>query len=374
MKNVVIMKFPLSSTMGGGERHTLTLVQELQKRDFNFFLASSCRVLLSEFRKRRWPAKRWWAGVEPVSIFRILVWPFIAPFAYVSVSAVLVYYRLVKHVTVLYCLSLPDKVLGTLPARMLGMKVIWVEHVTVERWLTKNPLKLPYRWLSRLATVVAVSHAVKKQLIDEIRVPADRTTVIYNGIDLGVYAVKERQWEKSARFNIGCVARLEPEKGVEFLIQAVKIIQEFIPFARLIIVGEGSERKKLVWLSERLGLKEIIQWVGYQREVNKWYSYFDTLVLPSVGRESFGITLVEAMASGVPVIGTRLGGIPEIIDHASTGLLAKPGDSQDLADQLMYLFNHRSEVHDMILRARSKVETTFSLERMIRDYYLLLRK
>jgi glycosyltransferase involved in cell wall biosynthesis len=193
-------------------------------------------------------------------------------------------------------------------------------------------------------------------------------------VDLKKFTIKERHWEQSARFNIGCVARLEPEKGVEFLIQSVKIIQEFIPFVRLIIVGEGSERKKLVWLSERLGLKEAIQWVGYQREVDKWYSYFDALVLPSVRRESFGITLVEAMASGIPVVGTRLGGIPEIIEHQRTGLLAKPGDSQDMADQLIYLFNHRAESRETVERARQKVETMFSQERMVRDYYLLLRK
>ena len=87
-----------------------------------------------------------------------------------------------------------------------------------------------------------------------------------------------------ARYNIGCVARLDKEKGIEFLIQAVKIVKEFIPFVRLIVVGEGPERKRLVWLSERLGLKEVIQWVGYQREIEKWYGFFDALVLPSVKR------------------------------------------------------------------------------------------
>ncbi len=374
MKNVLIMKFPLSSMMGGGERHTLSLAEELRQKDFNFFLASSCRVLLSEFKKRRWPSKRWWGGVEPVSVTRILMWPIVAPFAFFSLSGILLYYRLMKRTTILYCLSLTEKILATIPARLLGMKVIWVEHVTVERWLSQNPLRLFYRWNSRGVSIVAVSKAIKEQLIEDIGVHESVINVIYNGVDLKRFNIKERRWEQSARFNIGCVARLEPEKGVEFLIQSVKIIQEFIPFVRLIIVGEGSERKKLVWLSERLGLKEAIQWVGYQREVDKWYSYFDTLVLPSVRRESFGITLVEAMASGIPVIGTRLGGIPEIIDHQWTGLLAKPGDSQDMADQLIYLFNHRSESGEMVKRARQKVETMFSLERMVRDYYLLLRK
>jgi glycosyltransferase involved in cell wall biosynthesis len=274
----------------------------------------------------------------------------------------------------LYCLSLTEKILATIPARMLGMKVFWVEHVTVERWLSQNPLKILYRFYSRFATVVAISKVIATQLEEMIKVPKINIIIIYNGVDFTKFHMKEFRWENVARYNIGCVARLDKEKGIEFLIQAVKIVKEFIPFVRLIVAGEGPERKQLVWLSERLGLKEVIQWVGHQREIEKWYGFFDALVLPSVKRESFGITLVEAMASGIPVIASRIGGIPEIIEHKKNGLLAKPGDPQDIADQLMYLFNNRTQVREMVLAGRQKVEEQFSLERMVRDFYLLFRK
>jgi glycosyltransferase involved in cell wall biosynthesis len=374
MRNVLILKFPYSSLFGGGERHTLLVVEELQKKGFNFFLASSCPVLLREFKIRKWPAFKTWGGVEPVSRWALLAWPILAPLALVNLFFVLLYYRLRHRVKILYCLSLGEKILTTLPARLLGMDVFWLEHVTVERWLSQNPLKIFYRLLARLTTVVAISKIIGRQLVEMIGVPQERVKVIYNGVDLAKFRLKEYRWEKVARYNIGCVARLEKEKGIEFLIQSVKIIKEFVPFARLIIVGEGPERRKLMWLSERLGLKEIIQWVGYQREIEKWYGFFDALVLPSVKRESFGITLVEAMATGIPVVASRLGGIPEIIEHKKTGLLAKPGDSQDLADQLMYLYNNRTEARQMILSAREKIEDQFSLERMVRDFYLLFRK
>ncbi len=374
MKNILIFKFPYSSLFGGGERHTLLLVEGLQQKNFNFYLASSCRVLLKEFRLRRWPAVKTWAGIEPVSKGALLLWPFLAPFVSMNLIFILLYYRAVRRVSVLYCLSLTEKILATVPARLLGMKVVWVEHVTVERWLSMNPLRVFYKLFSRLVTVIAVSQAVRRQLVEWIGVPEKNCRVIYNGIDTSHFPVKEYGWHEAARFNIGCIARVEKEKGIEFLIQAIKKIKEFIPFVRLIIVGDGHERKKLVWLSERLALKEVIQWVGHQRQIEKWYHYFDAYVLPSVIRESFGITLVEAMASGIPVVGSKIGGIPEIIDDRVNGLLFEPGNSQDLADQLMYLYNNRSQAQEMVRAARAKVEKDFSLERMLRDYYLLLRK
>ena len=374
MKNILIFKFPYSSRFGGGESHTILLVEELQKKGFDFFLVSSCPVLLREFKERKWKAKKAWAGLEPVSKRALLLWPLVSPFVFIKLCFILLYYRFWQKVTILYCLSLTEKILATLPARILGMKVFWLEHVTVERWLSKNPLKIFYRLFSQLTTIIVISKVIKDQLQEMIGVKGNDIIVIYNGIDLQKFRMRKYRWEKVARYNIGCVARLEKEKGIEFLIQAIKIVREFIPFVRLIIVGEGQERKKLVWLSERLGLKEIIQWVGYQKEIEKWYSYFDAYALPSVKRESFGITLVEAMASGIPVIASEIGGTPEIIDHKKTGLLAKPGDSQDLADQLLYLFNNRSETKEIVRKARQKVEEMFSLERMIRDFYLLFRK
>lgn len=374
MRNILIMKFPYSSLYGGGEQHTIQLVESLIPKGFNFYLLSSCRVLLREFKARKWHAQRGWSPREPVSKGALLLWPFLAPLAFAAFTLYLIYYRIVHDTTVLYCLSLNEKIIATIPARLLGMDVVWMEHVTFERWLSKNPLRFLYRAWSRFVRIIAVSRVVHDQLVETIRVQPERIQIIYNGIDLKRFSMRDRRWEDAARFNIGCIARLENEKGIEFLIQAVKIIREFIPYVRLIIVGEGGERRKLTWLAERLNLKEYVQWVGYQKAIEKWYGYFDVYVLPSVVRESFGITLVEAMASGVPAVASRIGGTPEIVEHKVTGLLAEPGNSRDLADKLLYLYNNRESAKDMSVLARKRVEERFSLERMTRDFYLLFRK
>ncbi len=374
MQRILILKFPYSSLFGGGEKHTITLVEHLQRQGFEFWYAGSCRVLRAEFRRRHWPQRRWWAGPEPVSKATLVAWPFLAPFAFISICILLLQYRLTKRIRIIYCLSLTEKLLATIPARLLGMRVVWAEHVTFERWLLQNPLKFFYQWWSRFVTIVAISKVIKKQLTADLHIAESRVVVIYPGINMRIFTPKEYRWEESARYNIGCVARLEKEKGIEYLLQALKIVKEFIPFVRLIVVGEGSERKKLVWLTERLELQRDVQWVGRQRAVEKWYHYFDAYALPSVTRESFGITLVEAMASGIPVVASRIGGTSEIITHQLTGLLAKPGDSQDLADQLLWLFNNRGQVRQMIVRARKRAEEEFSLERMTHDFIALFRR
>lgn len=372
MKNILILKFPYSSLFGGGERHTIAVVDELQKKGFNFFLVSSCKVLLREFWKRHWPHKKIWVGKEPVSKSALLIFPFLAPFIFIELCIILFYYRFWKKVTILYCLSLTEKVLITWPARILGMKVFWVEHVTIERWLDMNPLKIFYRLFSGLTTIVTISRVIKDQLV-KLGVKEKRIEVIYNGVDLNLFKTKEIYWDHPERFIVGTVARLEKEKGIEFLLQAIKIVKDFIPNVRVIIVGDGSERKKLEWLGNQLILKEKIQWVGYQENIEKWYHFFDVLVLPSVKRESFGIALVEAMASGIPVIASKIGGTAEIINDKVNGLLVPPGDSEKLAEAIIYLFNNRAQTKAMIKAGHEKVEKVFSLERMTRDFYLLFR-
>jgi len=373
MKNILILKFPYSSLYGGGERNTIIIVEELLKKGFNFFLVTSCKVLLREFRKRHWHHQKLWAGIEPVSKGALLIFPFLAPFIFIELFIVLFYYRFWKKTTILYCLSLTEKLLMALPARILGYRVYWSEHVTFERWLSLNPWRFLYRWFSSLVQIIAISRVIRDQLV-QMGIKESQIKVIYNGIDLNLFKMKEVYWDHPERFIVGVVARLEKEKGIEFLLKAVKIVQEFIPNVRAIIVGEGPERKKLEWLGNQLGLKEKIQWVGYQENIEKWYHYFDVLVLPSAKRESFGNVLIEAMASGVPVIASKIGGTSEIIDYKINGLLAKPGDTQDLADKIIYLYNNRSENKQMIKKAREKVEKMFSLERMIRDFYLLFRR
>ena len=159
--NVLIFKFPYSSLFGGGEVHTLQLVEQLSRRGWKFFLVSSCHVLLEEFAKRKWYAIPLAISKEPVTIPAILIFALFSPMILLQLSAILLYYRIVKNVRALYCLSLTEKILVTPVARLLGIRVYWMEHLLMERWIQMNPYRWSYVLNSRLARIVPVSEAVK---------------------------------------------------------------------------------------------------------------------------------------------------------------------------------------------------------------------
>ena len=147
---ILILKFPYSSQLGGGEKHTLNLAESLKERGYKFYLVSSCKVLLKEFKKRKWPAMKLWMGKEPVTEAWVFLFLLFSPILILELFFVLLYHRIFKEIKILYCLSLTDKIIATPIARIFGMKVIWVEHTSIGRSLKLNPWRIFYVLWSRL--------------------------------------------------------------------------------------------------------------------------------------------------------------------------------------------------------------------------------
>lgn len=372
MKPVLVLKFPLSSAYGGGERHTLRLFEEAARRGGRFAFVGSCSVLLREFRARRWPAIRWWAGREPVTPAALLVFPLVAPFVLASLAAALLYGRLVIGARVLYCLSLTEKVLAAPLARALGMRVIWVEHVPIGRWLTRSPLRWPFRWWSRACTVLAVSRFVRDQLV-ALGVPADRVTVVHPSIAPAPTPPTPRdpaRWP--SRFVVGTVARLVPEKGIRVLLRALRRLRVTVPHATLVVVGEGPEHAELERLAGELGIAGAVRWAGFQPNVAPWLSGFDCFVLPTVKREAFGIVLLEAMTAGCPVVAPNLGGVPEVVEHGVSGWLVEPDNDGLLAQALLHLYRNPEVALALAARGAERVRERFSEAAMLERLVALL--
>ncbi|OGY84625.1 MAG: hypothetical protein A3F54_00410 [Candidatus Kerfeldbacteria bacterium RIFCSPHIGHO2_12_FULL_48_17] len=370
-KNILILKFPYSSLFGGGEQHTLDLVERLQQKQWQFYLLSSCKVLLGEFKKRGWQARFLWGGKEPVSKITILFFPLLAPFILLQMLVFVMYYRLFRRAKILYCLSLTEKILITPFAFALGMRVIWMEHVGAGRWLHLNPYRFLYVWWSKLACVVTVSQHSRQSFLD-IGIPTSRIKVIYNGVDMEKWGgIETRVADPTKAYVIGFIGRLVKEKGVDILLKAARDVRDILPQLRLLIIGSGPERGSLEWLTRKLELTEQVRFVGFQPELEKWIQHLHVLVLPSTGRESFGTILAYGLASGVPVVGSNLDGIPEIIDHGKTGYLVTPGSVQELADTLIHIFHHYNEALALARAGRAKVTEHFTLERMASEFETL---
>lgn len=367
MKPILILKFPFASSFGGGEHHTLELVDGLRDAGGKVYFAGSCSVLLKEFRVRQWNAQRWWAGKEPVAVWSLILFPLTLIPAWLGMYGLLVWYRFCHHVRTLYCLSLTEKVLCTPFARLLGVRVLWMEHVSPRRWLSKNPLRILFSLWSRLATVIVVSEHQQQEFVD-VGVPGRRIVVVHNGVSLAPYqAVQRRTFHWTKRFLIGTIGRLEEEKGTAYLLQAFHKLLVMVPHARLILVGEGSQRRSLEWLARQLSIADAVQFVGFQRDIAGWVASFDCFVLPSIERESFGIVLLEAMAAMCPVIGTNVGGIPNVIENNRTGLLVEPADSELLMKAMLYIYQHPDVATQLAVNARHSVEERFTLSDMLQQ-------
>jgi glycosyltransferase involved in cell wall biosynthesis len=175
--------------------------------------------------------------------------------------------------------------------------------------------------------VVGISTALTERAE---KLGARRTLTIPNGVDFS-HLAKVPRGEKLPH-RVVTVARLSPEKGLPFLIEAIKIARHSVEDAELAIVGGGALEAELKAYVEKLSLQDVVRFLGARpnAEAMAEVAKSGVFVLPSLG-EGLGIVLLEAQALGVPVIGTDVGGIPDVIAHETTGLLVPPSDAKALA-------------------------------------------
>lgn len=215
------------------------------------------------------------------------------------------------------------------------------------------------RLSSRTDRVIAVSDALKTQLVDVMGVSADKITVIPNGI-----AFTDVSRTAGKGLIIGTVSRLAPQKGVDNFIRAAEIVSKKYSEARFVIVGDGPLRPSLESLAGELGLGDRLEFAGHQPDALALVAAFDVFVLASTW-ETFGLTLVEALSQEVPVVASRVGGIPEIVDGSTTGLLAEPSDPSDLASKIIRLIEDPDLARRLAVEGCRSVRERFSSELMV---------
>ncbi|NPA47830.1 MAG: glycosyltransferase family 4 protein [Thermococci archaeon] len=215
--------------------------------------------------------------------------------------------------------------------------------------------------LSNPHRIIAVSRAAKTFIKRFTKVPVE---VIPNGVNTGLF---HDGWDKEGlKDELGLdgevilyVGRIDPRKGLNVLIEAMRNVE-----GTLVVAGAGKNLGKMVRTAELLGVRNRVRFLGHVSydKLPRLYGASDVFVLPSVS-EAFGIVLLEAMASGVPVIGTRVGGIPEIIDGC--GLLVPPNDSSALADAINSIINNQHLAAKLGRLGKSKVDRVYSWKKVV---------
>jgi glycosyltransferase involved in cell wall biosynthesis len=231
--------------------------------------------------------------------------------------------------------------------------------------------RLLNRWTVPLAThVVAVSETVAAYAAREFWIPPDRLSTIENGVDLARFRPVMREHDAGPPV-IGCTARLHRKNDHPTLLRAFAHLAACWPEARLLLVGRGPEESRLKTLADALGVSSQVHFLGEQSDVVPSLAQMDLYVQASVA-EGMPNSVLEAMAAGLPVVATAVGGTPDVVLDGQTGLLVGPGDPTALSNALLALLADRPLAKRFGRAGRARVETHFGEERMIRQMEALL--
>jgi len=270
--------------------------------------------------------------------------------------------------------AVPHAICAYLAKQMLGggIKTVTTLHGTDITVLAQDE---SLRDLIRLAihqsdAVTAVSNDLIRETRErlDIETPIDLT---YNFVDKRVYYPREcrslrTEYAAPGEKVLMHISNFRPVKRVGDVVDIFARVNAKMP-SRLLLVGEGPELSKIQWQVESLGLEDRVSFLGKQDDVAQVISVADLLLLPSE-KESFGLVALEAMACGVPTIGSMAGGIPELVAHGTTGFLAPVGDTERMADYAIRLLSDDGLYARFREACLERARTTFCNDRITAEY------
>ena len=379
----VILYLSHSAGLYGAELCLLTLVARLDKTRFLPIVIlpnnGPLKQRLEELNVivevvssiRAWLTKR--SGIQTFFYFLAMI-----PFVFVSVwrlRQIVTRYKVdLIHTNSLVVID------GALTAQISGVPHIWHAREllipeTVFYFLFGPRVALSV--IKRLSDqIIAISFGVKQTFCHQN--DCSKLIVVHDGIELETlqptYAkasIRSQLGIPDDVLLVGEVGRVTAAKGYEDFVAAAAIVKKTIPNVTFIGIGGSSKldivyEQKILNLINSYNLQDSFKLIGYRDDVSAIMSALDLLVLPS-RLEPFGLVLLEAMAAGKPVIGTKVGGIPEIIEDGVTGLLVPPRSPDDLAQAIIRILQDPDLTHRMGATGRERVKARFSLERCVAE-------
>ena len=242
--------------------------------------------------------------------------------------------------------------------------------------------RLLERWLAGGTTaLVAVSPQVRDDLVALGVAPRERFVVIRLGIELDERVAPEQNGRAESRrylgisgdrFAVGWIGRMTAVKRTDDVLIAFKSLRDSGIDAVLCMVGDGPDRVLLEQRARELGVTRDMVFLGYQEDVAPFYAAFDALVLPS-GNEGTPVTVIEALAAELPVVATRVGGVPDVVRDGEDGFLVEAGATDDLAERLGRLARDPALRARMGKKGRERVLPRYAVERLVDDVDELYR-
>jgi glycosyltransferase involved in cell wall biosynthesis len=255
-------------------------------------------------------------------------------------------------------------VYGAMATARLGLPLVSTKHN--DDPFRTGPLRFMERAVARrAAAVIAITDALARFQVERVGLPADKVTTIHYGLDALPEAWgpnPDVELPDGARVLLS-VARLVRQKGLDVAVDALPTIRERHPDAVLVVLGQGPERAGLEEQARRRGVSEALRLPGRAGDVAAWLQRADVLVHPARW-EGFGLAVLEAMVAGLPVVGSRVSSLPELVADGRTGVLVPPDDSDALAAAVSELLDDPDLARQLGEAGRERASKEFSVDRM----------
>ncbi len=267
------------------------------------------------------------------------------------------------RIAVVQTCDLYANIFGLIGAAMAGVPV----RIGSRREL--NPDKSPgqirlQRFAYRCATRIVANSPAAAKMLESEGVKLSQVSLIPNGVDVAAYGPRE---PRASIREVVTVANLRPEKNHETLIAAAAALAPSHPSLRFAIVGDGSRRAELQALARARGVDHVVDFLGHREDVPAVLAAADLFVLPSRS-EAFPNSAIEAMAAGLPVIATAVGGLLDLVEHGRTGLLVPPCDPESLASAIASLVRDPASAQRLGAAARHEVTSRYGFDRMVHSF------
>lgn len=225
------------------------------------------------------------------------------------------------------------------------------------------------RIMARGKLVIVPSQVIGRHMISDFNVAPERLRLIERSVNLSRFTFKPSSERSKTEIIIANVARLTPLKGHSYFLKAMAKLIRTYPHLKVWIIGDNvsnpSYRQELEVLSRRLGLSHCVKFFGHRDDVERLLNNVTVAVLSTVTAEAFGRTIIEAQASGVPVVATKVGGVVEIIEDAVNGLLVPPKDPEAMAQAIIRILRNPKLTQSLVDNAYKKVKELYTLTRMV---------
>jgi glycosyltransferase involved in cell wall biosynthesis/O-antigen/teichoic acid export membrane protein len=267
-----------------------------------------------------------------------------------------------------------------------GRLAAWLAGVPViVSWLHSSGWPDSITVLNRLLTpitdaFIGVAAVHGRYLVDGERLPAERVHVVANGVDVDRFRPRSDLQELRGRLGVpsaaplaGIVARLSPEKNHELFLQVAGLVREEVGDAHFLVIGDGPQRERLTTLAAQLGLSECVHFLGNRTDVPDLLALMDVFLLTS-HIEANPISILEAQATGKPVVATRVGSVPETVREGEVGYLIDPGDAHAMAARVVELFRDPRLARRLGGNARRQVVEYYSMRSTVERFQDLLQQ